>query len=88
MSAGVAPISTSGLAFSGVRFQTDVGRAGGPEGVGEVPRSATDVEDGPAGQVDVLPQLLHGVGGECGVEARRVGLLVPELADCRIERAG
>ena len=50
------------------------------EGVAEVAGAAAHVEEHPAVQVDVAGELADGVLGDRRVEARRVGLLVAELA--------
>ena len=64
-----------------VGVEGEVRRPGRLERVAEVARSAADVEQRRALRVDVLAQLGDRVGGQRRVEARRVGLLVPEVPE-------
>jgi hypothetical protein len=64
-----------------VRVEAEVAGAGGAEGVGEVARPATDVEEPAPGQRHVLGELAHRVGGQHGVEQIGVGLLAQESAE-------
>jgi hypothetical protein len=61
--------SAAACELRGLRFDQDAARAARQESRGEMAGAAADVDDGPAGQTDVVRYLADGVGGQLAVEA-------------------
>ena len=64
-----------------VGVEGEVRRTRRLERVAEVAGPTAHVEQRRAARVDVVAQLGHGVGGQRGVEAGRIGLFVPEVLE-------
>ena len=71
---------SAGGELAGIGLDTDILRAGGGEGRGEISRSTPDVEDPRAVERTPLRHLVDRVGREEGVEVVRIGLLDAEGA--------